>query len=321
MAFKNRDSMCFRILNICCLLLFCFSAAFGQKPFSADYDGIASVIQLDSMVITAQQQGFDVEEFIAILRKDESFYRAFKNLHFFAHEATHQMAFDNKKGEQAARFWAKTRQTMLEDSCRQMKFLAPPKVSGRFFRRRGDYRYTTAEMYDRVFFTEGVVCEGPDSEKGEARGLQRYYEALKTFIFQPGERVDVPLISKKTALFDSELMPYYDYKISRGLYRGKIDSYIFTIEVKEDYRERKEGKTLVKYLQTYFRSSDFQVLGRNYIIENQGLASCLVEMSVALTYVQGVYLPEKVTYEGTWNIPGKRRETGWFEAVFSDFTR
>lgn len=310
-----------RLINTWCFFLLTVMGLSAQKPFAEDYDGIASVVQLDSMIITAQKQGFDVAEFIDILREDQSFYQSFKHLHFFNYTASHRMAFFSKKGTPETTYLVTTQQFMLNDSCRRMNFIHPPEIEGRFYRREDDNRYTTANLYEKVFFTDGTACERTHSTAAEPRGLQRYYEALKTFIFQPGEQVDVPLVSKKTALFDSDLMPYYDYKISRGLYQGTIDSYIFTIEVKDQFRDQKEGKTLVKSLQTYFRVSDFQVLGRNYRIENSGLASCEVEMEVELVFVEGVYLPGRVAYQGTWNIPGKRRETGEFEAIFSNYSR
>lgn len=309
-----------RLAKLLCLLLGCLSSGFSQKPFPAEYDGIASVIQLDSLVILAQRKGFDVAEFIELLQNDKSFYEAFRNLHFYAYQAEHQMAFYDKKGNVEASFQALTQQRMINDSCRKMDYLRGPEVMGKFYRRGGDYKYTTAELYDRVFLTQGIVCERSNRETESAKGLQRYYEALKTFIFQPGKRVDVPLISKKTAIFEPELMPYYDYHISRGRYKEEVESYIFTIRVKDEFKEKKEGKTLVKFMETYFRSTDFQVLGRKYYIENEGLASCAVEMDVQLIRVEGVYLPGKIGYSGTWNIPGKRRERGQFDLRLSQFS-
>lgn len=306
--------------NTLVLFLFCISlSAFGQKPFPADYDGIAAVVQLDSFVIMDQQKGFDVEAFISIVQQDESFYQAFKNLHFFNYKAQHEMAFFSRKGDKKAEYSANTEQIMLSDSCRSMEFLAPSTIQGDFYKKNGEYHYTTAQLYDLVFLTNDTICEKANTQLSASRGLQKYYQALKTFIFQPGERVDVPIVGRKTAIFEPEMMKYYNYEIRRDLYAGQIDSYVFTIQVKDAFVDRKGGKTLVKFLETYFRVEDFQVLGRSYEIAYRGLASCDVKMEVDLSYYKGIYLPKSVKYQGTWNIPGKKRETGRFEARFMEF--
>lgn len=294
-------------------------SARGQKPFSDSYTGIAAVVQLDSFVIIDQQEGFNVNDFIDLVQKDSSFYQAFKNLHFSSYSARHEMHFFSRKGDEKANYQATVQQVMLNDSCRKMEFLAPAKTEGDYYKRNGELRYITAKMFDKVFATHGTVCESRQTRIAEAKGLQKYYESLKTFIFQPGEQVDVPLVSKKTAIFEPDMMEYYDYEIRRGWFNDQTESYIFTVRVKEEYEEQKERKTLVKFLETHFSIQDFQVLGRTYEIVYQGLASCDVKMEVDLTYHQGVYLPRQIKYEGTWNIPGKPRETGRFQASFLDF--
>lgn len=300
------------------ILTFIVQAGFGQQLFSANYDGIASVVQMDSFVIVAQGHGFDVEAFIKKVQDDRSFEQAFQHLRFFGFKANHQMRFYHKKGQLKASYSSSTKQ-IVADSCRSMEFLKEPQIQGDFYKNKKKYRYFTARMYDKVFFTHQTTCTNDQSAVIKTKGLQKYYQELKTFIFQPGERVEVPIVSNKTAIFSEELAPYYEYLISKESYLAHPDCWAFTIKVKDTFLEKKKGKTLVKYLKTYFNPNTFQVLGRNYEIIYQGLASCTVKMSVELTQFNGRYLPKKISYDGTWNIPGKPRETGTFQAIFYEF--
>lgn len=309
----------FKRFFLCAYLLLFYEFLCAQKPFEEAYDGIASVVQMDSFVIIAQKQGFDVAAFIDLVQKDRSFGQAFQNLRLFGYKANHEMQFFNKKGKKVANYSASTQQKVV-DSCRSMQFLEGPEVQGDFFKKRQNYRYFTAKMYDKVFYTHQPIYQNLPKEDSNAKGLQKYYQELKTFIFEPGERVEVPIVANKTAIFSEELMPYYDYFISRETYLDQTDCWVFTIQVKEAFTSKKEGKTLVKYLKTYFDPLTLQVLGRKYEIVNRGLASCTVKISVELTQFNGHYLPKGISYDGSWNIPGKKRETGTFKALFYEFT-
>lgn len=300
------------------ILMLFQQVGFGQKAFDESYDGVAAVIQMDSFVISAKEAGFDVLAFIDLVQEDRSFEQAFQNLRLFGFKADHQIRFYNKKGKPTAEYTAETLQE-VKDSCRWMQFLKGPTSSGDFLKRNNSYRYFTAKMYDKVFYTHQKTCLSHSKHKEDAKGLQKYYQELKTFIFQPGERVEVPIVANKTAIFSEELMPYYDYTISQEPYLKQENCWAFTIQVKDYYTQKKKGKTLIKYLKTYFDPNTFQVLGRQYEIINQGMASCSVVMSVELTQFNGHYLPKKISYDGTWNIPGKSRETGDFTARFYDF--
>ena len=190
------------------------------------------------------------------------------------------------------------------------------QTGGDFYKKDGSYRYLTADMYDRVFFTRDTVCPSRGLTPA-AKGMAKYYNELKQFIFQPGDQVDVPLVSKKTALFSESQKKYYAYSITQEWYKNEKEAYTFTIQMKPEYINRKQNKTLIKYMKTYFEPQSFQVLGRVYDIVYKGIASCDVHMEVELTKIDTQYLLRKISYEGTWNIPGKKRETGTFEAALS----
>lgn len=282
-------------------------------------EGIAAYVTLDSLVVTAQKQGFDVADFIRMVREDRSYYQAFQQLRLVPFRAKHSMTFQDKKGRISATYTSLTQQEVSE-GCRQMNVIQE-STSGDFYRKNGGLRYYTAKLYDRVFFTHGKVCgleETPApsamiEDTDEARGLEKYYQELKKLIFQPGEAIQVPLIGGKTAIFSEKLAPYYDYAIRSLPYQDGTDCYVFTVAIKPAYESKKEGKTIIKSMETYFAKANFQVMGRRYSLDYSGpVFSFSIEMAVDLAYAQGRYLPKKVAYTGKWNVITKKQETGQF---------
>ena len=175
-------------------------------------------------------------------------------------------------------------------------------------------------MYDRVFFTNGRVCEDPDAttwQEGKS-GIEKHISELKKLIFSPGEKADVPLIGKKTAIFESDMREYYDYSITSKKYSTGTDCYVFTAKVKDEFENKKEGKTIIKYLETYFEKETFQVLARNYqLAASTAFYDFDVTMWVKLTKVEEKYYPETVEYNGQWDIPFNKPEVARFTAKFN----
>lgn len=283
------------------------------------YKGVAAVVFLDSFVVTATREGFDVEEFIQLVMEDKSFYQAFHNLRFIDYSARNEMAFFDKKGRQKAAYASVTRQT-ASGLCRTMDVLEESS-SGNFYKRKGQYKYYTAKMFDRIFFTNGTECETdrtPKLEDEDAKGLEKHIYELKKLMFQPGQEVNVPFIGGKTAIFDERLAEYYNYSISSESFAGK-DCYLFTAKIKPEYTDHKVDKTIIKNMETYFEKSTFQVVGRNYHMFYQGaLFDFDVAMRVLLTKKQEQYLPTKIEYQGRWNIPTKKPEISRFSMEVFD---
>ena len=143
--------------------------------------------------------------------------------------------------------------------------------------------------------------------------MAKYVAQLKKLIFQPGEKVDVPIIGRKTAIFDEKLAQYYDYTIGSKTFAETTECYVFEAAVKPEYLDRKEGKTVVKSLETFFEKKTFQVVGRNYRVAYYGaLFDFDVTMNVELTKVDGQYLPKYIAYDGFWKIPTQKREQAKF---------
>lgn len=285
------------------------------------YEGLLETIWLDSMTITAKKMGFDVNNFIDMVREDTSFYQAFKNLRLVSHDANHHQEFFNEKGKSIDFFSAKT-ELIPSGSCKEIKYLSKEK-SKTYNKKNGDRKYLTAKLYERVFLPTGKICPNTNTETTNTKKegiIDYYYGELKRFIFQPGEKANIPLIGNKTALFSEKMRKYYQYGIESKNYSDGTPCYVFTIKVKDEYSDRKSGRTVVKFMETYFSRKNFQVMGREYEVEYPGpLFSFNIRVNVDLDYLGNKqYMPQMVSYSGEWDIPGRKKEIGKFKMqVFS----
>ncbi|MEO1628995.1 MAG: hypothetical protein AAFV25_27865, partial [Bacteroidota bacterium] len=190
---------CVWLLFIACSLL----AKAQQDSARLDFGDFGGIVYLDSLVVSASRTGFQVDDFIQMVRKDESFFNAFHNLRGLSYQSTNDFVFFNKKGKQKAAYHSLIQQRSDGD-CRRMKVLEETH-SGNFFKSRGRYRYYTAKMFDRIFLTHGKICESQVVIPERPKGIQKHVEELKKLIFQPGEPVDVPLISQKMVIFEPDI--------------------------------------------------------------------------------------------------------------------
>jgi hypothetical protein len=297
------------------LILFCFTVNYVLPAQQKD---IAAYVTLDSVVVAAQKNGFDVEEFIRLVQRDRSFYAAFRCLRFTSFQAENKMTFFGKKGQQLAAYQSTTLQAM-DGNCRTMKVLEE-KTQGAFYDKKKEYRFYTAKLYDRVFFTHGRVCanasESEDSLglKEDAHGLEKYYQELKRLIFLPGEKAEIPIIGGRTEIFSPKLRPYYDYQITvKRFGETGPECYVFEAKVKSEYQQHKENRTIIKYMETYFERKTLQVMGRKYELDYQGaLFSFAVKMEISLVKQSGKYLPQSISYQGRWDVPFRKEERGTF---------
>lgn len=303
------------------LLLFISLLYPGLSQNQSDKEGIAAVVFMDSLVVTAKKKGFDVQEFIQLVIEDRSFYTAFHNLRFLNFQFNSEMRFYNKKGKEKASYSAQLMQHS-DGQCRTMD-IVNEQIKGNFFKgKKRKHRYYTARMFDNVFYTHGKACSSRDESiiDNHAKGIRKHINELKKLMFQPGQKVNVPLIGNKTAIFSKKMRPFYDYKIESKKYNQDKDCYVFTAKVKDQYQERKEGKTIIKYMETYFDKKTFQVVARDYHLKYKGaLFSFDVQMEVELKNIGNQFVPEKINYKGSWNIPTKKREIGEFQVDFFDF--
>ena len=285
-------------------------------------ESIAAAVFLDSVVVVAEKSGFDVADFIELVRTDQTFYRAFKNLRSSNYKFNCEMEFYDKKGRQKATYWGKHQQYFRED-CRYLETLEESHTGNFYKSRKNKHKYYTGRLYEYLFAERDTICgeshELSTEQSEDLKGMAKHKAELKKLIFNPGQKSDVAFIGKKTELFDPDLLKYYNLSIESGNY-NTIPCYIFNATLKPEYRERKFNKTVIKELKTFFEKGNLQVLARDYrLAHRKALYQFDVTMHIELITAGSRYVPGKITYDGFWDIPAKTQETGTFTLNFWDF--
>ena len=284
-------------------------------------ESIYQIIQLDSITIRAAKEGFEVDDFIDLVINDKSFYEAFQHLRTIGYTFQNEILILDRKKEKIASYHSTARQ-YYQKPCRYMteEF---KDVQGRFFTKNGDYKYYTARLYDRMFFTHDTVCipeGGPGfSPTADPEGMEKHVHELKKLIFTPGKKANVPLIGNKTAIFEKEMLPYYDYSIGSDTLEGQ-PTYVFTVQTKKEFLLHNPGKTVIKNLQTWFAKGSLQILKRQYTLAASTLLYHFnVTMDINLIKTGEFYYPQMITYDGTWKVASKKTEHAKFKIRFSQF--
>lgn len=291
------------------LLVFLFFVLCPVLPAQIEVEGFGGFIDLDSITVTASRTGFDVADFVEMVRNDKSFYQAFTNLRHHSYLFSNHIDIFDKKGKKIiAAYRSKARQNSDGD-CRSMEEW-DREVRGKFFKRKDKHHYYTAKLYDRLFFTKDTVCESVRIFEGDGDARQEgHIDKLKQLVFSPGEKISVPIIGKKMEIFDPKMAKYYDYKIRSVRYKDQQPAYVFSAIVKPAYQNYKEDKTVIKRLETYFDKTSFQVLARDYRLQYNGaLFDFDVTMQIELKQVDGKYIPSFLSYDGDWKVAMKKRE-------------
>ncbi|MDZ4707526.1 MAG: hypothetical protein SH818_03910 [Saprospiraceae bacterium] len=300
----------------------CMGCRLGGPSLSAqEIESIYQIIQLDSITIRAEKEGFDIDDFIDLVIRDKSFYEAFQHLRTIGYTFQNEILMLDRKMEKMASYQSMARQ-YYKKPCRYMTE-ETRDVQGRFFTKKGDYKYYTAKLYDRMFFTQDTVCipEGDPafSVETDPEGMEKHVLELKKLIFNPGKKANVPLIGNKTAIFEKEMWPYYDYSIGSDTLEGQ-PSYVFTVQTKKEYLLHNPGKTVIKNLQTWFAKGSLQILKRKYTLAaNTLLYHFNVNMDIDLIKTGEFYYPQMITYDGIWKVASKKMEHAKFKIRFSQF--
>jgi hypothetical protein len=279
-------------------------------------------VNLDEVIVEAKRVGFDVNSFIKRVEEDTTFYRAFKNLHIVGFNAINDIRILARDGGTQASLYNRTRQT-VKGRCRTMQ-VTDEKVTGDFYTKKGNYNYYTAELYANLFFTKGTICvdangETPESDKGS---LARHKSQLKQLIFNPGKPIKgVPVVGHKVAIFDPEVQRFYNFSITSENYVDGTPCYVFTAKTKPELGRIDKADVVIDELITWFNKDNFEIVGRKYALSYKTmLFDFNVKMNVQMTKFNGLLIPALVTYNGTWDVPFKKRETAVFSAKFSQFT-
>jgi len=294
-----------KILSIACII-FCTLIATGQ-----DFDEPWGHISLDSFTVTAIHQGLDIEDIIRIMQFDSTLYMAFNNLHFTNYTYQSDVVAYNKKSTVAAKKKERVRQ-VYEKGCREQT-LETSETDGSFTNRKGKEDYYTVELFNKTFYNPRKTCgekRKTDWNKEIRGGKDKaagHVGQIKKVVFNPGTPVDLPVIGKKFALFDESMQKYYDYAI-KGVSVNGFDCYEFTVKVKPEYAKSRKV-VIVRDLSTSFRTSDFQIIKRDYFLYYQGaLVKLDLTMDINLQKNGKYFYPQSFDYKGFWKVPMKGLE-------------
>ena len=75
-------------------LLFCFLTSFVQAQ-----DTLMPMILLNDVVISEENNGFSVQDFVSYVKNDTTFYMGFKHLRYYSHQYESNLNIFNKKGK------------------------------------------------------------------------------------------------------------------------------------------------------------------------------------------------------------------------------
>ena len=217
------------------------------------------------------RNNFNVGTFIDYVKNDTTFYKAFRNLHILNFSAFNDIKMLDKKGNIEASLFSKTKQ-VYAGNCRTMQTLEQ-KTTGNFFDKKGNYNYTTAQLYASLFFTSGKVCGETNivagrnfSTKGKG-GMEKHKEQLKQLFFNPGTKIPgIPFIGNKVALFNDDVSKLYDYKIDVKEFMGK-SCYVFTITPRTDLSVFERSSIVIDEMTTWFNAANLDIIARNYSLK------------------------------------------------------
>lgn len=282
----------------------------SNKFDTVDYE-FSGLVYLDSVVVLASRNGFNVKDFIEMVQKDNSFYKAFKNLHFAEYDFNNHIYFYNKKGEIRSELKSSSHQC-YRNNCRWMNTIKED-INYKIYKKNNKHKYYTAKLYDRLFFTNGKICDEDTSralkmQKENGSKMEKYVLELKKLIFSPGKKVDIPLIGSKMEIFSPKMRKFYNFSINHVMYKNKIPCYVFSAKIKPEYIN--SGKTVINYINTYFEKDNFQIISRNYHLKYNTIAYDFdVKMDIKLKRIKEKYYPVDIRYDGTWDVLFKKRET------------
>ncbi len=262
----------------------------------------------------------NVPTFISRIKNDSTFYKAFRNLRILNYTSINDIRMMDKKGNQQATLFSKTKQ-VRDSNCRRMEVLES-QSTGDFYDSDQQYNYYTAQMYASLFFTTGMVCgennivAGDEFSTEGKSGIEKHKEQLKMLFFNPGRKIKgLPFMSNKTAIYDDDMADLYDMSIDMDDY-NKTSCYIFKQKVKAG----KEDDVVVDEMTTWFNDKTYEVVARTYSLSySAGVYDFKVSMDVQMTHAGEYLVPSLIRYNGNWKAIFKKRERGVFTATLFDF--
>lgn len=307
-------------------LAFIFHEAFCQDTASLPAADTTIIYQnqVFTLADVVVRNNLNVAAFIDYVKNDTTFYKAFRNLRILNFSSYNDIRLNDKKGNLQASLSSTTRQT-YENGCRTMQ-VKEEKTTGDFYDEKGNFNYTTAEMYAGLFFTKGKVCGETNIVKGRSfsakgkNGMAKHKEQLKQLFFDPGTKIPgLPFIGSKVALFDEDVSKLYNFRIDRKDYMGG-PCYVFTIAPRADLTQGEKNDIVIDEMTTWFNAKTLEIIGRNYSLSYKaGVFDFDVAMEVQLEKFGNLLVPKVLRYRGDWKVIFKKAERAVFTATLFDF--
>ncbi len=175
-------------MRTCYILAFIFLAHIcSAQDTAVVFEG--AKVMLPEVII---RNNLDYKTILNQIKNDTTFYKAFRNLHVVEYSSYNNILIKDKKGDNLATYYSKTRQHR-SNGCRATEVLEQ-KTTGDFFNPDSSYNYVTAEMFASLFFAKGSVCgennivAGHEFNPDNKSGMEKRKEQLKMLFFNPGRR-------------------------------------------------------------------------------------------------------------------------------------
>jgi hypothetical protein len=307
------------------LILLAFGGLQAQVRDSLPRDTVQAggrTVTLSEVVV---RSGMDPAGFIERVRRDTTFYKAFRNLRILNYTSLNDVRMIDKKGKVKASQQSRTRQHAWAD-CRVTEMLEE-KHTGDFLDRSGGYNYYTAKLFESLFFSFDTVCgqhnRVRDADLGVQgkSGIEKRKEQLKMLFFNPGSDIPgIPLMGDKVRIFDKGHARLYDFDIDIRE-RDGTPCYVFGIKARPGLNELQDDRVVIDEMVTWFDYRSLEVLERSYSMSyDAGVYRFDVEMQVGMQRAAGLLVPSVIRYDGIWSALGKR-ERGVFTATVFDVSR
>ncbi len=287
-------------------------------------ESIVKSVMLDSVMVSAVSSGFSVEEFVHYVKTDTTFYQGFKNLRYYPHQYKSELEIFNTN-DKSIGFLARDGHYEVENN-RLVVQIDTSYNDGKIYNRKGKYRYYTPEFFDYIFFPKDTLTvskysSSNDDDEPETTNEKNEKDA-KVVIFNPGS-VEVEKSGskkEKLAVFDIEMQKYYDYILSKKIYKDSLECYEFVCRMKADLTEKEQEEVLIRELVSYFDRNTFNVVYRKYVMQyDYWLIDLNVTVDVEMDYADGQLIPSFIHYRGYWDIPFNKAEIADFKLWNSDF--
>lgn len=287
--------------------------------FTAPAQEVVKVVTLSEFIVRSEPD-LNHEDFIRQVVTDSSFYQAYINMRFYPHRFKSELTVFNKGEKEQGKLYREA--TLHRYDRMAWVTIDEETTNGKLYKRNGEHKYLTAEMFDEVFFPRGrfypsTEITSMEQEVSDESRLERYKSQLKKMLFNPGQEIaHVPFIGDKVAIFSDEMIEYYNFHIHHQMYEDR-ECYVFTVSEKPD---NKSNDTVIKSMITYFDKESMKVVMREYELQNDVfLFDFDIKIQVFNQIISGIPVPKKLVYDGAWNVLFKSPEIIQFEIDLMDY--